>query len=314
LQSLDILLKDLKQNKLVKLDNNSVYRFNYNTQDNPHRFDLYVIYDHNPKISEQINDQLAFEDSLFRLDLRKFFSDPDFFDTLKFIVQTQADWLKLKDGVLYGTPTQQNIGTYKVTVIAADILNKTVSQDFTLTVLNTNDAPQLVKPVYYAEATVGEEFNLTLPTKMFVDPDPDDELTITINAPNWIKFDSNNLKLYGVPMPDNIGKTTVTITATDKAGASASDKLIINVKPNPLFAHKSFVVYPNPSAEYIYIWNERMLDNAKVEIYDMNGILYKKLTINGNNVRITVKDLQPGVYLIKLITQDMVYTAKFEKN
>ena len=69
-------------------------------------------------------------------------SDVDVGDELTFAVPTLPDWLTYDIGtqVLSGTPTNDEVGGHSVVLTVSDGF-VTVTQEFTITVSNTNDAP-----------------------------------------------------------------------------------------------------------------------------------------------------------------------------
>ena len=91
-----------------------------------------------------IDDQNATEDEAFSLDVTGNFSDPDG-DTLSYSATLENGdalpaWLSFEVGVFSGTPEAGDVGSYSVTVTASDG-SESVSDTFTLTVVDSDDAP-----------------------------------------------------------------------------------------------------------------------------------------------------------------------------
>lgn len=68
---------------------------------------------------------------------------------------------------------------------------------------------------------------------------------------------------------------------------------------------QEIMVYPNPANEYIYIELNSKIN--KVEVYDLNGCL----VLVGEGAEINIQSLNNGMYILKAITEDGVYNAKF---
>ena len=93
-----------------------------------------------PTVATEIPDQTATEDTAFSLDISSVFADADG-DTLTYSISGNPSWLTLTGTTLSGTPLQEHVGTHTITVTASDGNGGTVTETFTLTVENTDDAP-----------------------------------------------------------------------------------------------------------------------------------------------------------------------------
>ena len=97
-----------------------------------------------------------------------------------------------------------------------------------------NDGPSLAHPIANLEATAGTAFSFTFPENTFEDAD-DETLTYTATRksgdalPAWLAFATATRTFSGTPAEADIGTITVKLTATDSAGASASDVFNITV-------------------------------------------------------------------------------------
>ena len=116
-------------------------------------------------------------------------------------------------------------------------------------VFNRNRAPEIIH--YPQNQTVFEdkEFSISL-KNIFTDPDGDNmtyTLTMQDNQqlPAWIKFDAENLKLYGIARNENVGVYLLTLTATDTYGEkqSATFKLDVENTNDAPFITEEFGVY-----------------------------------------------------------------------
>ena len=80
----------------------------------------------------------------------------------------------------------------------------------------------------------------------------------------------------------------------------------------------SVSIYPNPVSNLLNVnISLNKSENVKVEIFDYTGkIIYtKKVIINNgtNNYKLNVKDLNNGVYLVKITSQNLNYSERFIK-
>ena len=180
--------------------------------------------------------QAAIEDALFTFAVPpNTFSDVDTGDTLGFSA-TLADgtalpsWLQFDAATqtFSGTPGNANVGSLSVRVTATDTGGLSTSQVFALTVANTNDAPTVAAPI--GGQTVAEDaaVTLTVPAGAFADIDVGDTLTLSATLasgaalPSWLSFNAATRSFSGTPTNADVGSLNVRVTATDVAGASAS--------------------------------------------------------------------------------------------
>jgi hypothetical protein len=90
--------------------------------------------------------------------------------------------------------------------------------------------------------------------------------------------------------------TGATYALTEGAGWMIINPVsVIQGVNSPISEELSF--YPNPVKDVIYFRQEN-LENLKVEIYSLVGILVKSESINEN--RLGVQDLLPGCYVLKI--------------
>ena len=95
-----------------------------------------------PAVDKEIDDQTAYEDTLFEFTIPgDTFSDEEN-DTLTYIIGTMPGFLEF-DGTdtISGTPLNADVGEHTVTVIATDGNGGDTEATFKITVENTNDAP-----------------------------------------------------------------------------------------------------------------------------------------------------------------------------
>lgn len=69
-------------------------------------------------------------------------------------------------------------------------------------------------------------------------------------------------------------------------------------------------IYPNPASDYIYI--ENIKEKARIEIYNMSGIIQLTTDANGDS-NINIRNLSDGLYLIKIQTDSNIAIKKLLK-
>jgi len=96
------------------------------------------------------------------------------------------------------------------------------------------------------------------------------------------------------------GVTSKTVTITQAAIATS----LYNVSTNEK-------IYPNPVIDRVYI---KLLDDiSEVCLYTINGTLMNANKTNGLSFELDMKNYTPGIYLLKIITQDKTIERKLIK-
>ena len=192
---------------------------------------------HIPTVLNQIANQTATEDSAFSYTVpASAFSDVDSWDILNysFTLSNGAalpSWLSYNATTLTlsGTPTNENVGNLNLKLIATDLSGGTAEQNFSVNVLNTNDAPRLA--IYLEDISVRKSqpfsyvFNLN---SYFVDPDVGDALTFSATLangsalPSWLTFNAITGAFTGTP-PANFATISVKVSAKDTSNLVTYD-------------------------------------------------------------------------------------------
>ncbi|WP_185113868.1 T9SS type A sorting domain-containing protein [Chryseobacterium indologenes] len=73
-------------------------------------------------------------------------------------------------------------------------------------------------------------------------------------------------------------------------------------------AKKRITIYPNPTTDFIRLTESHLI--KAVKLYNMEG---KELQIRPDKDMIDVRSLPAGLYIIKIVTDEMNYTEKFTK-
>ena len=153
-------------------------------------------------------------------------------DGLSFSIENQPDWATFNSatGELSGTPENEDVGTTENIVISVTDGTETVELDqFSLEVINTNDAPEItsVAPTNTAQGSA-YTYNIVID-----DPDLGDNLTITApTLPDWLTLTDNGdgtATLRGTPGNDEVGNHTIELQVKDAGGAVDTQSFSVTV-------------------------------------------------------------------------------------
>ncbi|QJB44053.1 putative Ig domain-containing protein [Dolichospermum flos-aquae] len=145
--------------------------------------DIFVIAVENvndaPIVANLIADQNAKQGTAFNFQIpTNTFTDIDAGDVLSYSATLEngnalPSWITFNPTTrtFSGTPTNDHVGNLNVKVAATDKAGATVSDIFTITVENINDAPVLKNPLLDQTVKVNSTFTFTLPKDTFSDPD-----------------------------------------------------------------------------------------------------------------------------------------------
>jgi VCBS repeat-containing protein len=194
-----------------------------------------------PTVANPIDDQVVLEDAAFSLTLpADLFVDADGDDILTRVTvsgyETPPDWLHYDAATrtLYGTPENDDVGEFDVIVQGMDTLGASSLHSFHVTVRNTNDAPEVAIALTDQQATEDVPFAFTVPQDAFRDVDAGDTLTLSATRadgsalPAWLAFDAATRSFSGTPA--TAGNYALQVTATDLAGAQASQTFTLTVE------------------------------------------------------------------------------------
>ena len=197
-----------------------------------------------PTLANAIADQAATEGVAFSLSVANAFTDVDTGDVLT-LSATLADgkplptWLKFTPatGAFAGTPMDADSSkTINVMVKATDKGKAVASDTFALVITGVNVAPVAKAITAAAAATENLAFTYAIPKGTFTDSDSGDLLTYSASGlPSGLSINTSTgtitgkLNFAGADTPQRV----IALTATDRAGLSASTNLTLNVKDVP---------------------------------------------------------------------------------
>jgi hypothetical protein len=118
-------------------------------------------------------------------------------------------------GLIQWTPNNDDVGAHEVTVRVQDELLASDTQDFTLTVINTNDAPTITSsPVTWATEDALYSYHVEA-----TDPDFGDTLSFSLTTPpDGMIIDTGTGEITWTPDNDDVGGHSVLVRVQDGAG------------------------------------------------------------------------------------------------
>ena len=222
-----------------------------------------------PVVSLSLADASSNEDAAFSYTVPDAtFTDADLGDALSYSAKLAncdalPSWLSFDatTRTLSGTPLNGDVGVIDISVTATDSAGASVSDVFSVTVNNTNDAPVVSVPLVDASSNEDAAFSYTVPDATFSDADLGDALSYSATLangsalPSWLSFDATTRTLSGTPLNGDVGVIDITITATDLAGATASDVFrvtVINTNDAPILSNAIADQAGNEGASFSY--------------------------------------------------------------
>ena len=180
-----------------------------------------------PRVVERIENQVIEEDRPFSLDISGNFEDPDG-DPLLFVGNDLPGSLSLsQDGVISGTPTQNDIGRYQVRIVAIDPSAEFAVDRFRIDIVGVNDPPVIVRqrenPLQSRE---DEVLRVTISDLEIADPDsPLNAIRLRLEpGANYTLLSDDQLR----PAANYNGSLTVPVVASD--GLADSNRFLLNVR------------------------------------------------------------------------------------
>ena len=198
-----------------------------------------------PIVAVPLPDQQTDEDRPWTYQIaQSTFVDNDPYDSLSFTA-ARLDGTALPEWVSFnadtrkfsGTPANEDVGTISLRVTATDAGGLSVTDAFSLTVVNVNDAPIVIADAPPDFARDGEPYRLNA-SFSFNDVDRGDSLTFAgslddkFALPGWLTVDSATGILSGTPGGSDVGTIAIKVTATDIGALSASAFFEVLVHPH----------------------------------------------------------------------------------
>ncbi len=178
-------------------------------------FTLAVINVNDDPLINTTNIEVTYEDELYEVDYNATDIDSPLEAQIWFLETNASLWLNINQntGVISGTPTNDDIGSYWVNISVEDGDMGLAFTNFSLIVLNVNDPP-VITTEDVLEASVNAlykvDYNAT-------DIDPtNDTLTWSLDTnASWLGIDSTTGVLSGIPTVDDVGFYGVNVSVDD---------------------------------------------------------------------------------------------------
>ena len=172
----------------------------------------------------------AAEDTLYNATIEV--TDPNAIDTHTFELTDGPEWLSIdpETGVLSGTPKNEDVSAgIAIEIKVTDNGGFFAEVSYTITVANTNDAPEILSTLL-PNAQVNNGYSLTI---LAEDPDIGDSYTYELTeGPEWLSIHAQTGNLSGTPGIDAEGDgIPVRIKVTDAGGLFQEVAFTINVLP-----------------------------------------------------------------------------------
>ncbi|MCK5560938.1 MAG: hypothetical protein KAJ51_10110, partial [Thermoplasmata archaeon] len=147
--------------------------------------------------------------------------------------ESNATWLNwgISNHTLFGTPRNEDVGTYWVRINISDENGGFDEHNFTLTVLNVNDPP-IITTEDVLEAPLNVLYEVDYDATDIDSPLPQLKWLVFTNATSWLEMDYNSGILSGTPEINDLGWYNVNVTVKDLDGDQAWHEFILVVTSN----------------------------------------------------------------------------------
>jgi parallel beta-helix repeat protein len=242
----------------------------------------------------------ATEDAQYLYDVNAV--DVDIRDWLIYSLDTAPIGMNIDSstGLITWAPTNDQVGDNEVKVNVTDSMGVFVTQGFTITVANSNDAPVL-GPVGPLLATEGRTFSYIATA---VDIDVGDTLTFSDDT-DLFDINSTTGNITFVPSNDDVGIYTIKITVTDSDGAIAFENVLFTVNNvnNPPILPPIDSQTLTEDVSFILVVTATDIDVDDTLIFIDNTTLFDINPYNGE-ISFTPINEDVGTYLVNITVKD----------
>lgn len=236
-------------------------------------------------------------------------------DEVTFSAISMPDWLDIdsETGLLSGTPSNNDVGTYHVSLGAFDG-TVTTPYSFDLEIFDGNSPPHFTNN---PDTLAG--FNSVYAwTAEVSDLDGDEIEYIPVKIPYFLTFLAESGYLTGTPSEVNEGIHMVRIGASDGTDTTVLEYLLYVGDYTGIIDHPSvsdmFTLYPNPASSYLKIAIQEPVEKSGIKIIDLTGSVvaeYQNIYLNSDALAtIDISDVPAGAYFIVLLIDQKVFTQK----
>ncbi len=190
-------------------------------------FTVIVVNVNDPPEIVTTNIEIAYEDELYEVtNSANDIDSPQ--NILVWMVDSNASWLGFNPltATLSGIPSNDDVGIYWVEIIVNDTLAESVT-NFTLTVFNVNDRPEIITEDLLTAST--ESLYLVDYNATDIDNPQSDLLWFLTTNATWLDIDISTGILEGTPDIDDVGWYNVNLTVDDNAGGQDSHEFVLYV-------------------------------------------------------------------------------------
>ena len=229
-------------------------------------FSLTVININDPPIILTEDVTTATQDIIYQVNYKAV--DIDIGDqVIAWYFKSNASWLSLGNNtqVLYGKPTNDDIGKYWVNISAEDMNNGLSFHNFTLTVINVNDPPEILSsPNTTATVLYLYEYHI-----LARDIDKGDILNFSLQvSPKNMTIDENTGIITWMPTSDQSGKNLVIVNISDGKVIIHQTFNITMTIPQPtllLPVNNTIVATLKPELSWLFLYERN--DNITYDFY-----------------------------------------------
>ncbi|MFO0346614.1 MAG: cadherin domain-containing protein [Labrys sp. (in: a-proteobacteria)] len=203
--------------------------------------------------------------------------------------------LVLKPGIVLDFETGQS---HSITVTATDSSGLSTSRTFTISVVDGNETPQVAATLTGQSATEDAAFTAMLPAGAFTDVDVGDTLTLSATLadgsalPSWLSFDPATGTFSGTPANGDVGSLSIRVTATDTAGASATQTFgltVANTNDAPVITSGATATFAENATGPAYAVTATDVDAGASLTYSLSGTDAALFTIDAATGAVTFK-------------------------
>jgi hypothetical protein len=192
-------------------------------------FTLTVIDINDDPIIVTNNVEVTNEDEYYEVDYNATDIDSQIENQYWSLKTNATSWLNLSSttGILNGTPGNSEVGEYWINITINDIEGGFDFTNFTLTVLNVNDRPEIIT-LDSLDAETDKLYKVDYNATDIDSPSSEQAWSLSTNA-SWLSIDPNTGVLSGTPTRSQVGWYVVNVTVSDGDGGIDWYEFIITV-------------------------------------------------------------------------------------